>query len=154
VTNYHVIDGAESVAIATYDGKEYEIEAVVDFSKEKDIAILKAKDNNKKFQHVNIHNPGDTIEIGSKVTSIGHPLGINYAITQGIISGIYEFNNVKHIQFDAPISNGNSGGPVFNDKGEVIAISTFSFAFGEDINFGIYIGEIFDLEFDNLRIDE
>lgn len=148
VTSYHVVADAERVAVASYDNEKYEVEEVIDFSKEKDLVVLKI--SKIELPAVKIAGLPDQQKIGDEVFSIGHPLGIQNTLSEGIITGFQSMDKVEYIQFDAPISVGNSGGPLFNSRGEVIAVSTFMYQ-GQNLNFGVQIDELFNLDFGNVR---
>lgn len=121
-TNYHVIDGAtKAVCYTTDEYKSYEIEGYVAIDRSADLALLKVKGLNRppvKFA-TGIINPGEKIYV------IGTPLNESFeaSISDGIISGVRDFDGKKLIQITAPISSGNSGGPVLNSKAEVIGIT-------------------------------
>jgi serine protease Do len=124
-TNYHVIDGAFEIIVTFFDGSRAPAKLMA-ATKIGDIAILK----------IDVSHPlpvvrwGDSekIEIGDPVIAIGNPLGIGMSVSSGIVSALHRdimaspFDDF--IQTDAPINHGNSGGPLFNMKGEVIGIDT------------------------------
>ncbi len=150
VTNYHVIETAERVGVETSRGEKYSVDEVIDYSKEQDLAILKIDAEN--LPTLPIAQPDKIIEPGSNATVIGHPIGIKNSISEGVFSVIRAFNSIRYDQFDAPISSGNSGGPVLNEQGEVIGVTSFTFVLGGDnTNFGVSIQEIFDLDYGNLE---
>ena len=85
--------------------------------------------------------------IGTRVFAIGSPFGLENTISDGLLSGIRESNNVKTIQTTAAISSGNSGGGLFDTDGQLLGITTFKLKGGENLNFAIdasYIGIIGD----------
>ncbi len=153
-TNYHVIDGFDSLMIKTSDGNFYNAELI--FVDEKnDIAILRIiNEDNLVFPVVKIGN-SDLPRVGQNVYAIGSPLGFEYTISEGIIAALRENEKVsfndpatyalvektfdKVIQITAAISPGNSGGALFNGKGEVIGITTYSYGFYGNLNFAIAI---------------
>jgi S1-C subfamily serine protease len=153
-TNYHVIDGFDSLMIKTADGVFYNAELV--FVDEKnDIAILQIINlDSIVFQAVKIGN-SDLPRVGQNVYAIGSPLGFEYTISEGIIAALRDHEKVsfndpttyeliektfdKVIQITAAISPGNSGGALFNSKGEVIGITTYSYGFYGNLNFAIAI---------------
>lgn len=153
-TNYHVIDGFDSLMIKTSDGSFYNAELIY-VDEKNDIAILKIVNEEKKvFPTVKIGN-SDLPKVGQSVFAIGSPLGFEYTISEGIIAAIRENEKVsfndpgtyalveknfdKVIQITAAISPGNSGGALFNSKGEVIGITTYSYGFYGNLNFAIAI---------------
>lgn len=129
LTNNHVIDKAQSISVVLSDESEVEAKVIGADSKT-DIALIKI-DTPKKLKAVTFGN-SDTIRVGDWVLAIGNPFGLGGSITAGIVSaksrdiesGPYD----SFIQTDASINQGNSGGPMFNLKGEVIGINTAIFS--------------------------
>lgn len=160
-TNFHVIDGFDSLMVKTSDGVFYNAELI--FVDEKnDIAILKIiNPENKEFPVVKIGN-SDIPKVGQSVFAVGSPLGFEYTISEGIIAAIRDNEKVsftdpstyaliertfdKVIQITAAISPGNSGGALFNGKGEVIGITTYSYGFYGNLNFAIAINSFTKLK--------
>ena len=79
----------------------------------------------------------DELRVGDTVYAIGSPLGLFNSVSDGIISGFRQINDVDMIQFTAPISHGSSGGAVLNMAGELIGISTAGFDQGQNINLAV-----------------
>lgn len=134
VTNLHVIEGAKygSVFISGSSTK-HKIEGYFSIDKQNDLAILSVPTlTGKPIQLASI-NP----EVGEKVYAIGNPKGLSGTISEGIVSGIRDLENKKLIQITAPISPGSSGGPVLNNKGEVIGVAVGTLASGQNLNFAI-----------------
>src|SRR5215208_2098112 len=128
VTNNHVVKDADEVMIKTNDGKEYKAE-VVGTDPKTDLALLKIKDGGN-FAFVTFADK--EARVGDWVVAVGNPFGLGGTVTTGIISargrdigsGPYD----DFLQIDAPINRGNSGGPTFNLKGEVIGVNTAIFS--------------------------
>ena len=121
-TNYHVIEGAET-AIAGLVGTEttYAIEEIVATDERRDLAIIKVIGDT--LPELLLGN-SDEVRIGETVYAVGNPQGLQGTVSRGIVSSMRDFGqNGIRIQIDAPISPGNSGGPVLNDEGEVIGVS-------------------------------
>jgi S1-C subfamily serine protease len=138
VTNYHVIDGATSGKVTLNDGTKYDIVSVLGYAKpkeltDKDLAVIKINASNLPVCNL---GDSDKVQVGESVVAIGSPLGLPNVVSNGIVSKIWAEGV---IQITAPISHGNSGGPLFNMYGEVIGINTFTFAplGGENINFAL-----------------
>ena len=74
---------------------------------------------------------------GDNVFTVGNPESLNGTFSQGIVSGRRQINKIWHIQITAPISHGSSGGPVLNDRGEVIGIAVSSLEDGQNLNFAV-----------------
>ncbi|MHC4274094.1 MAG: S1C family serine protease [Planctomycetota bacterium] len=80
----------------------------------------------------------ETIETGQTVFAIGNPLGLERTLSQGVISTTQRsFDGLTYIQTDAAVNPGNSGGPLFNTRGEVVGITNMGILFGEGLNFAI-----------------
>jgi tetratricopeptide (TPR) repeat protein len=134
VTNYHVISDAVDIKVRT-GNKVLKVEGLLHIDKENDIVILKAK--GEKLQTVKIGDI-EKLSIGEKVYVISSPKGLENTISEGILSGIREIDpKRKIIQITAPVSEGSSGGPVFNKNGEVIGIATFLLKEAQNLNFAM-----------------
>ncbi len=137
ITNNHVIANAEDILIRVGD-KEYNAE-VLGADPYMDLAVLKMKTKDK-FKPVRF---GDSTKarVGDWVVAIGNPFGLGGTVTSGIISarnrqiGLTRYEDF--IQTDASINQGNSGGPLFNLKGEVIGVNTAIIAPGQSGSIGI-----------------
>lgn len=141
ITNYHVISNAKNVRINATD-KVLDVDGVIYIDKENDIAIIKAA--GKNLPTVNLGN-ADKASVGEKVYVISSPQGLENTISDGILSGIREISpGRKILQITAPISPGSSGGPVFNNDGQVIGIATFLIRDAQNLNFAIPINSIKD----------
>lgn len=129
VTNNHVIEGASEATVKLADGHSYNA-VLVGASPENDIAVLKISTGFRKPDPVPIGTSHD-LRVGQKVFAIGNPFGLDWTLTNGIISALdrslTEDNGatVSHlIQTDAPINPGNSGGPLLDSAGRLIGINT------------------------------
>jgi serine protease Do len=128
VTNNHVVDHASSVQVTTDDGKTYTAK-VIGTDAKTDLALIKV-DGKSDFTYVNLES--ETPRVGDWVVAVGNPYGLGGTVTAGIISaegrdigsGPYD----DYIQVDAPINKGNSGGPTFDTKGNVIGVNTAIFS--------------------------
>ncbi len=126
VTNYHVIEGGTTIEVEFNDGERFPAE-IVGVDPETDLAVLKII-SNRMFPTVNFHQ-GDALRIGHWVVAIGNPFGIGQSTSFGIISAIGRERvesgaYVDYIQTDATINTGNSGGPLFNPKGDVVGVNS------------------------------
>src|SRR6202142_1535959 len=127
VTNNHVVQNAENVQVTTDDGKTYKAK-VIGTDPRTDLALIKV--DGKDFPFVKLSDA--TPRIGDWVLAVGNPFGLGGTVTAGIVSargrdigaGPYE----DSIQIDAPVNKGNSGGPTFNVRGEVIGVNTAIFS--------------------------
>jgi serine protease Do len=127
VTNNHVIDGADTVQVVLQDGTILDAEVLGSDSRT-DLALLKVEGDGFTFVRLADAQP----RIGEWVVAIGNPFGLGGSVSAGIVSqqgrdiqpGPYD----EFIQIDAAINRGNSGGPTFNGRGEVIGINTAIFS--------------------------
>ncbi len=124
VTNYHVIEYATSIYVTMTDGAIYPVNRVINFAEKYDIAILHAEISGNKYFEMT-----DNITKGENVYAIGCPLGfLQDTLTSGIISATSrEIGLIDCIQTNADITDGNSGGPLLNQYGEVIGINSYGF---------------------------
>ena len=149
VTNHHVVENANQVWVYPY-AKKFDLEKsekflaiVVATNKVTDLAILKVYGISNNTRPVPFGNI-DKINVGDEVYAIGHPSSLHWSITDGIISNIrknYDFEKfdlkADLIQNTAPILGGSSGGPLLNERGQIIGVNTigdpsanFNFAVG------------------------
>ncbi len=151
VTNYHVVQGASKLTVMLYDGTEYEA-AVVGYDSANDMAVLKVQAAG--LPCVKLGSSADLI-VGDQVVAIGNPLGeLTNTLTVGYVSATDRDIStggalINMIQTDAAINSGNSGGPLFNMKGEVVGITTAKYsgttgsgAAIEGISFAIPIDDV------------
>ena len=155
MTNYHVIEPAYEnnykITVLFKDGTSYEA-SVAGFEEDGDIAVLKIDAND--LSPVTVGN-SDNIAVGDSVFAIGHPLGeLDFSMTSGRVSALdrsitADRNSapINMFQFDAAINSGNSGGPVFNESGEVIGIATAKVGSSgvEGLGFAIPINDAADI---------
>ena len=124
LTNAHVVDGADTVTVTLSDKTEYQAK-VLGKDKQTDVAVLKIDARNLTAVHL---GDSDQLEVGEWVLAIGSPYGLDYSATQGIVSALGRRlpneTYVPFIQTDAAVNPGNSGGPLFNTRGEVIGINS------------------------------
>ena len=137
VTNNHVISGADDILVKVGE-KDYKAK-VVGADPYMDIAVLKINTKDK-FKPVSFGD-SDEARVGDWAVAIGNPFGLGGTVTAGIISARNRDINLTRyddfIQTDASINQGNSGGPLFNLKGEVIGINTAIIAPGQSGSIGI-----------------
>lgn len=143
VTNYHVIAGAKQAGIFTYEGGTHTT-SLIGYNSKYDIALLSIKGNYDELELAD----SDDIQIGEKVIAIGNPLGLQFSVSEGIVSAIHRpgINEIKaYIQTDAALNPGNSGGPLINKKGKVIGINNFKIGGGESLGFALESNYIKDI---------
>lgn len=134
ITNEHVLVGARTVWGIDENQKVVDLDFIGSNSP-LDIALLKA---NKTFNALNLGN-SDSVKVGESVVAIGNPLGLQFSVSQGIISAIgREGPNGEDVYFqtDAALNPGNSGGPLIDSDGEVIGINNYKIS-GDNIGFAL-----------------
>jgi len=128
ITNAHVVDGADEVTVKLTDKREYKAK-VIGADKRTDVALLKIEA--KDLPKVLIGDP-EKLKVGEWVVAIGKPFGLESTMTAGIVSAkgrdLPQENLVPFIQTDAAVNPGNSGGPLFNLRGEVVGINSMIFS--------------------------
>jgi serine protease Do len=129
ITNNHVIDNAEKIMVILYDDTSFEA-TVVGKDPKTDVALLKIDPKKTKLKAVKFGD-SNNLRVGDWVMAIGNPFGFGGTVTAGIVSargrnlsGSYD----DYIQTDASINRGNSGGPLFDMKGNVVGINTAIFS--------------------------
>jgi hypothetical protein len=133
-TNYHVMEGATNASCYLNNSDtEYKIDGYVGIDKSVDLILLKVSTLNKPAIKLAV----TTASIGQKVYVIGSPRGLPATISDGIISGMRDFEGNKLLQMTASISPGSSGGPVLNSNGELLGISVSQLTEGQNLNFAI-----------------
>ena len=148
LTNNHVVEGADSIVVTLYGGKEYK-GRVVGRDPESDLAVVKIDASGLPAADI-----GDSskVKVGELAVAVGNPLGLSYTVSAGVVSAIRRNVRIREsgriltqmIQTDAAINPGNSGGPLANAKGEVIGINTLIISQSggfEGIGFAIPINE-------------
>ncbi len=124
LTNAHVVDQAREVTVRTVDRREYRAR-VIGADSRTDVAVLKIE--GKHLPHVRLGNPAG-LRAGEWVIAIGSPFGLENSVTAGIVSAIARPLQgdayTPFIQTDVAVNPGNSGGPLFNLRGEVIGINS------------------------------
>jgi len=141
VTNYHVIEAASKIFVATGSDEQYSAE-YIGGDRDLDIAIIKVK-GVKDITPVKLGTSSDLM-LGETVIAMGNPYGLESSVSTGVISNTQRFLNIenkfaKFIQIDAPINPGNSGGPLVNLDGEVIGINSAIYKEAQGIGFSIPI---------------
>ncbi|MYZ48878.1 Do family serine endopeptidase [Propylenella binzhouense] len=127
VTNNHVVDHGKEMVVVMDDGRELDAK-LIGTDEKTDLALLKVEGSG--FTYVNFAQ--EEPKVGQWAIAVGNPFGLGGSVTAGIVSangrdignGPYD----DFIQIDAPVNRGNSGGPTFNAKGEVIGVNTAIFS--------------------------
>lgn len=133
-TNYHAIDGADSLAIVLSNGAMVSGAALVAADPHRDLALLRV--GAPAGYALPLGSDEDAV-IGDRVYVMGNPLGMDGTFSDGLVSAKRRVGNRAMLQITAPISPGSSGGPVMNEAGEVIGVVALSFTRGQNLNLAV-----------------
>lgn len=141
VTNAHVITQKQDITAVTYGGEQYKT-SVAGINEKEDIAVLYVQDATFPFLTVADYT---TMKTGDDIYAIGAPKGMAYTLTKGGVSAKERIiGEYSYIQIDAAINEGNSGGPLLNDAGQVLGMNTLKMSDSEGIGLAIPINRICD----------
>jgi S1-C subfamily serine protease len=124
LTCRHVIEGANRITVSTFDGTTVPAE-VVEIEPTLDAAVLKA---DLPMGRAGVARIGSSsaMQMGDEVYAMGAPRKLRFSLSRGIVSHVgRHFDGVHYLQTDLPINTGNSGGPLLNDRGELVGIVSF-----------------------------
>lgn len=134
-TNLHVVEGAASGYAKLIGQKtKYDIRGISAIDEKRDLVILNVSALGKLSLPL---DDSDAVLVGETVYAVGNPHGLEGTFSQGIISSVRTVGTDKLLQLTAPISPGSSGGPVLNERGNVIGVSVATFRRGQNLNFAI-----------------
>jgi len=156
ITNWHVVENSKNVMVCLkteniddYCVKDQYTGKVIKTSKRKDLAMIEVKGLPTNLRSVS-YGSYKNVRIGETVFAIGHPDGLLWSFTNGMVSQIRPNHNWRYkssshyanvIQTQTPINPGNSGGPLFNKRKKLVGINTFT-AEGENLNFAISVDDL------------
>jgi hypothetical protein len=155
ISNLHVFRGAFKSTVTTPSGKSYSIDSIWYKNDSLDLVTFTViKDPNEVFPFLNIDK--NEQKIGEDVFVIGNPIGLDFTISNGIISSVRTQAGLGQIlQTSAPISAGSSGSPLINMNGLVVGVITYTFTEGQNLNFAIsLIDKKLSKEFKRLDIQK
>lgn len=152
ITNYHVVEGSKTVAVEDHNMNRY-LANVVMVNPEVDLAILNVEDLKDKPGTI-LLDANRSVENMQKVYINGFPFGMPFTVTEGIISSVNQpMNGKNYVQTDAAVNPGNSGGPMLDEDGYLVAVTTSKFTQADNVGFGIkhtdVIKEINDYTFND-----
>lgn len=145
VTNHHVIDEGKKLNVKFIDGALYEDINLLTDDAATDLALLRVQLEKPKSGKLPAFEPlklgdSDAVVVGERAISIGNPLGLDHTLTDGLVSARRMIEGRAWIQMSVPVSPGNSGGPLFNMRGEVIGVTTAQLGIlgrGQNLNIAI-----------------
>jgi len=144
-TNFHVVRGATQIAVVFSNHQEFPVVEIMNASRLHDLVILRIEAKNLPVLPV---GNSDDVRPGDSVLAIGHPLGLEDTVSNGLVSAVRHVEaDLDVLQVSAPIAPGSSGGPLLNDRGEVIGVATAFLKSGQNLNFGLpskYVKDMVD----------
>ncbi|WP_255454192.1 S1C family serine protease [Pontibacillus sp. HMF3514] len=141
LTNEHVIAGMKSGKVTLNNGDTYAVEGIVKAKKDADLALIKTEQP-MDVEPVQIGDP-DLLTKGDDIVTIGNPMSLQNTASTGMVSGFYN-EGVELIQITAPITQGSSGGGLFNEYGELVGITSFVLGDSGNLNFAVSTDELQD----------
>ena len=143
ITNYHVIKDAKTALVKLSNGAFFPMESILATDRARDLAIIKVA--GKNLPTLRLGDSGKAA-VGERVVAIGSPLGLQNTVSDGIISALRdEKADVGWIQTTAPVSPGNSGGPLILMDGSVVGVITWGVKIGQNLNFAAPSNEVAEL---------
>ena len=146
LTAWHVVEDARSVWAVFADGQRVKVLGCIDHDGGHDLALLKLE---KRLPHRQAELGRESPSVAARAYVIGAPKGYDFSISDGLISQIRSLHGILQYQLSCPISPGNSGSPVFNQRGEVIGIASWTKADAQNVSFAIPTQE-----FSRLKVSE
>lgn len=133
LTAWHAVHDAALITATFPDGAVYKDLRVVAYESVADLALLQMTGAKREPVQTSLETP----LVGEPVYTIGSPRGYHFTMSDGIISGVREIDGVQHVQVTCAFAPGNSGGPLINAKGEVIAVASWSNRNAQNLNFTV-----------------
>ena len=142
VTAWHVVHDAQKIEAWFSDHRRAKIVGLVAKDEKLDLALIEIEANDRPRTVLATNTP----RIGAKAFVIGAPKGMDFSIADGLISQVRELEGVRQYQLSCPISPGNSGGPVLNDRGELVGIVSWREAGVQNLSFAVPSLEVLRLD--------
>lgn len=138
ITNWHVAKDAHTISAVNGTGQTFKVESLINVDDENDLVTMQLEKTNAAdtFHSLSIADSRSVVP-GQKVYTLSAPQGLSQSITDGILSAFRAVDGLQLLQITAPISPGSSGGPVLNDRGEVIGVIKGLLTSGQQLNFAI-----------------
>jgi serine protease Do len=134
VTNLHVVAGRSEVLVVI-GGEKLPVKRIYNGDIRRDLVVLEIETKGLRALPL---GDSDRVRTGEQVVAIGNPLGLDHTVSNGLVSAVREVApELTMLQISAPIAPGSSGGPLFNDRGEVIGVATGILVGGQNLNFGV-----------------
>lgn len=149
VTNRHVVEGATQGSAKTTDGAHHQVR-VVKKSDTSDLALLQIQGS---YPFLTFGN-SEKIAVGTRVVAMGSPAGLEFTVSEGIVSAKRRIGDFEYIQTDLSLNPGNSGGPLINARGELIGINTIKLKGFEGLGFALSSEQVRDFVLPSILDDK
>jgi S1-C subfamily serine protease len=136
VTNHHVVGSATALDVALQDGRHFVDVTVLRLDEQNDLALLSIPVKGLPV----IPLATREVRVGARAIAIGSPLGLEYTLTEGIVSALRKTEGTQFLQMQTGIAPGSSGGPLFNDRGELIGVNTATQ--GANLNMAVHVSHV------------
>lgn len=133
VTAWHVLKGARSITAKFSDGHQADVAGVIDKDVNLDIALIRIEAGDRPVLPIADSEP----KVGARAYVIGSPKGLDFSISDGIISQMPFLGSGKLYQFTCPVSPGNSGGPLLDSSGQVLGVVSWQLRDAQNLNFAV-----------------
>ncbi|MBI5383152.1 MAG: trypsin-like peptidase domain-containing protein [Verrucomicrobia bacterium] len=133
VTSWHVVFDAAEVTAHFADGTKVEVLGVVDKDERHDLALIRLKITGRPLAKLAKTPP----RVGARAYVIGAPRGFAFSIADGLLSQVQSIDGFPQYQMSCPLSTGNSGGPMVNERGEVVGVASWSKIDAQNVNFAV-----------------
>jgi S1-C subfamily serine protease len=133
ITAWHVVHDARRVEACYPDNQQVKAIGLVDKNEQLDLALIKLEGAARP----RITLASATPRIGSRIYVLGAPRGLDFSISEGLVSQVRTLDGVRYYQLSCPVSPGDSGGPVLNDRGEAIGVVSWRKADAETVGFAV-----------------
>jgi hypothetical protein len=137
-TNLHVVSGSSKITVTLTDKRELPVVQIENGDRERDLVLLRVAGPTLPTLKL---GDSSSMRPGDPVVAIGHPMGLEDTVSNGLVSAVRHVDRAEQeltvLQISAPIAPGSSGGPIFNEKGEVIAVATAILVGAQNVSFGV-----------------
>lgn len=141
VTNWHVMKGASFATIRASSGTTFFVDSTLAWDVTADLAVLSVKASG--VPHLELAGADQTAKVGTRVYAIGYPRGLKNILSNGLVGGFFETkDHVVMLQTNAAISPGSSGGPLIDEQGRVVGVTTASVVGGQNLNLAVPVSSL------------
>jgi len=133
VTAWHVVKNSVRVSVRFADGETFEVSGLIDRDVLRDLAVIRVKTFGRPQLVLRSALPA----VGARAYALGSPRGLDFSITEGLISQIQVVGSVRQLQFSSAVSPGSSGGPVIDSEGGVLGVTSWQLRDSQNLNFAV-----------------